>query len=205
MTVTNGDILKLTSSFTLEDGTIMQNIYHWRAAVAGDWGDSTITSAIQTWLEDALDNLEGGCSNTVTANLHSLDKVEWSAIEGRWEVVENVGTFVPSFTPSAANDPMPNQTSPCVIFKTTRPKTVGKKFVFPMTDASYDGSYIDPALVTVLTNYAADVLANITLSILNDLIPGVPRSAVGVFYDFYLGVVTNVVGSQRRRKPGVGA
>jgi hypothetical protein len=205
MTISNGDIVKLTSSFTLEDGTIMQNIYHWRAAVASVYGNPTITAAIQTWIEDALDNFEGGCSDTVAANLHSVDQVEWVEEEGLWKVVQNLGTFVPSFTPASALDPMPNQVCPCVVFKTPRPRTTGKKFVFPFTEGSYDGSTLSASLVTVLTNYAADVLTNITLAPLNDLIPGVPRSAYPVFYDFYLGVVTNICGSQRRRKPGVGA
>ena len=203
MTVQNGDILKTTTQFTLFDGTIMQNIYHHRCDFVDPLAEGTVLAGIQTWIEAALDNLEAVTHSGTVAGLASVDQVEWDGT--KWEVTGNIGTFVPSFTPSAATDPMPNQNSPYAVFKTARPKTVGKKKLFPFTEVNFQGSSVAAGLVAAIVLYATDVLNNIVLGALHNLVPGVPRTAVDAFYEFVVAVVDNVTGTQRSRKPGVGA
>ena len=203
MTVQNGDILKTTTPYTLNDGTIMQNVYHHQANFIDPLADGTVVAAIQTWLEDALDYLEVSVSSTVAVGLCSVDRVEWDGT--KWEVVANVGTFAPSFTPTAATDPMPNQNSPYVVFKTARPKSTGKKKLFPFTETNFQGSTISAGLVASIVSYATDVLNNIVIGVAHSLVPGVPRTTVEAFLEFTLAVVDNITGTQRSRKPGVGA
>ena len=202
MTVENGDILKVTTEFTLPSGTITQNIYHLRAQLAAPQADLSVQNAVEVWIEDIYAELEAATKSTVVANLCSIDKVEWDG--SKWEVVANVGVFTPAFTPTAIQDIMPDQISPFIIYQTTRPKTKGKKFHFGFTENDFSGAFYTPALVNALVAAAAEVLAGIFLGPLNDLVPGVPRSTVNIFYDFMSAVVTNVTGTQRRRRPGVG-
>lgn len=204
MTVAPGSILKLTSGFTLQSGTIMQNIYHFRCVFATAQTEAQVRTTLQSWLEDLLDNLELLTFDEVVSRETFVDVVEWSPTETRWEVVQNVGSFIPSFTPTQALDPMPDQNSPYVVFKTARPKTVGKKKLFPFTETSFDGSTLSASLVTAIVAYAADAMDDAVIGLLDYMVPGVPRTAVDAFYDFALAVVTNIVGTQRSRKPGVG-
>lgn len=202
MTVSNGDILKVTTEWTLPSGTITQNIYHLRAQLAAPQADLTVVNAVETWIEDVYAELAAATRSTVVANLCSVDKVAWDGT--KWEVTDNVGTFTPSFTPTAITDIIADQISPFIIYQTARPKTKGKKFHFGFTENDFNGSFYTTTLVNALVAAAAEVLAGILIGPLNDLVPGVPRSTVNIFYDFLAAVVTNVTGTQRRRRPGVG-
>ena len=203
MTVSNGDVLKTTTPYTLNDGTIMQNVYHHVANFIDPVADGTVLAAIETWLEGALAYLAPSVHSTVTMGLTSVDKVAWDG--AKWEVTENVGTFLATFSPAAATDPMPNQNSPYVVFKTARPKSTGMKKLFPFTEVNFQGSTVVAALVASIVDYASEVLNNIVIGVAHNLVPGVPRTAADAFLEFTLAVVDNITGTQRTRKPGVGA
>lgn len=203
MTIVAGDILRTSMNFTLDDGSLYQNVYHHQRTGIGILSDAEHVAAISTWAATMYGELASQIQQSVVEGLSSVDLVEFVA--GRWEVVENIGTFVVPFAPLNVNDAMPNQVSPYVLFKTARPKTVGRKFLFPMTEGSFDGSYISGTLVAALVAYADDALANIVIQVLDNLVPGVPRTGFDVWLPFALAIVTNVCGSQRRRRPGVGA
>lgn len=203
MTVVAGDVLRTSISFTLVDGTLLQNVYHHKRTGVAVITDAAHVTALGTWAAAMYGEIVSLVRNNVVANLSSVDKVEWSGLA--WEVVENIGSFVPSFTPSGATDALPNQCSPFVIFKTARPKTVGRKFLFPVLENNQDASFIDGAAMVFITAYADEAVNNITLAALNELVPGVPRTGFDVWQEFTLAIVTNVIGTQRRRRPGVGA
>lgn len=202
MAIVNSDVLRTTMVFKLEDDTVVQNIFHHKASIATSVGDGVVLSAVEAWATDTYSTLLTFAHGAIAPLLASLDVVAWDGL--KWEVIRNVGSFLPEFAPSDVTDPMPNQVSPFVTFKTARPKTRGKKFLFPMTEQWYFGSTLDPSLVAALTAFGAKVLGDIILVAVDKLIPGVPRSTVDAFFEFVLSVVTNVVGSQRRRRPGVG-
>lgn len=202
MSVSPADICRLTSEFTLLDGTVCQNIYHLRANFAVSQSDAAVLTALETWIEAAIGEVVGAIKNNVSVNLHQVDVVDWDGL--KWEVVQNVGTFTPTFTFGNANDQLPNQVSCFATFNTLRPKTKGKKFLWGFTEDTTSASVIQSATVTAIAAFAAEVLDNAVIDVLNYLVPGVPRSAVDAFYDFTTAVVTNIVGSQRRRRPGVG-
>ena len=202
MPLVNGDVLRTTMVFKLQDDTIMQNIFHHKASIADSVEDGVALAAIQTWAEDLYATLNDKVYAEVAPLIATVDVVAWDLL--KWEVVRNVGSFLPVFVPSDLTDPMPNQNSPFITFKTTRPKTRGKKFLFPMTENNFVGSTLSGPLVTAITEFGAKVLADIILVAVDKLVPGVPRSASDAFFEFVLSVVTNIVGSQRRRRPGVG-
>lgn len=204
MSVAPNDKVRLTSEFTLPSGSIVQNIYHFRANFAAAQADATVINSLKTWVEDVLDNIEAAIKSTVTVNLHQVDVEAWDGT--KWEITANVGTFTPSFTPTETTaDIMPNPDSPFIVFNTSRPKTKGRKFMWGFTELNFNGSYLQTALVTALVAAATDMLANGAIDLLNYLVPGVPRSASNTWFDFVNAVVTNIAGTQRRRRPGVGA
>lgn len=203
MSVVLNDLLRTTVNFTLADGTLYQNVYtHIRTGVA-IYSDAEHIAFIKTWCEDMYNEIAPQVQQNVTEALSYVDKIGWSGTE--WEVTENIGVFTPTFNPGNTNDAMPNQVSPYVLFKTARPKSVGRKFLFPMTEGSFVGSYLSTPLVTALVAYAADAVNAIPIITSNTLEPGIVRTSYNEFLPFTVAVVTNVCGSQRRRRPGVGA
>lgn len=203
MSVENGDILRTTANFTLPDGTQYQNVYHHIANFAASFGDPTIVDVLDTWLGNIYSNLLERVNSGTAIGVCNVDKVLWDGEE--WAVIANVGSTIPTFVPTGSGDICPNQISPFVVFKTQRPRSVGRKFLFPALEVDQNQGVIVSALITALVAYAAGVMVDINLAPLSDLVAGIPRTAADVFYPFLLAIVTDLVGTQRRRRPGVGA
>lgn len=203
MTVVNGDVLRITVNFQLPDGTQYQNVYHMIAQFVASFGDETVVSEVQSWVEAVYATVITMVNSGTAEQVSSVDKVAWTGTE--WEVIANIGTFVPSFVPTGAGDITPNQISPFVVFKTERPRSVGRKFLFPVMETDQNQGVLAPAAIALLVSYATEVMTDITMAPLSTLIPGIPRTAVNAFFTFLLAVVTDIVGTQRRRRPGVGA
>ena len=204
MTVSPGDFLKVTIGFTLSTGTICQNVAYFRSVLTGNVTDLTCQTAIDTWVDAAYQEIDADMENGITANTGYIDKIDWNATDSKWEVVYNVGTVNPSITPASAAELLPQPVSPFIVFNTSRPKSKGRRFLFGYTEPSTSGSVLTSGDVTRLVNFADECLDNAVIDVLNYFVPGIPRVGVELFLDFTSAVVTNIVGTQRRRRPGVG-
>ena len=198
-----GDVLRTTIGFTLEDGTISQNIFHHKRSGIGILSDVFHINAIKAWADAMYAELLLTVDSSVVPNLETVDLVEF--VEGQWTVVESIGTFVLDFTSIVNEDMLPNQSSAFVTFKTDRPKSVGRKFLVPFVELFQAGSFLTAAGVEDVVAWANDAVNDIELQLGDTLAPGVVRTGVDSFLEFTVAVVTNVLGSQRRRRPGVGA
>lgn len=205
MPVDPGDFIKVTYEVTLHDGSIAQNVHYFRAVLLTQLPNVQALIGIELWIEAAYGNLSGSLPATTTQNLCTAQIIEWSASLGRWEVTELIGYFTPTISMVNAADELPNQSSAFATFTTARPKSRGRKFVVPFGEDTQDGTYLTAAALSDMVDFADDVLENIVFDVLEYFVPGVPREAVNLFLDFTGAVITNVLGSQRRRRPGVGA
>lgn len=205
MTIASGDVLRTSVNFTLADGTLYQNVYHHRRVGLGIITDATHVAAIKVWAETMYAILDDLIASDVVAALSTVDLVVFDV--DAWVVLESIGVFTPDFT--ATQTPalgQVNQISPFITFKTSRPQSVGRKFLFALTEGSYDAGRLTGGTVTAIVNVADDILGNIVVSApLDYLVPGITRTSVDAFLSFTLGVVTNIPGTQRRRRFGVGA
>lgn len=203
MTIVLNDILRTTCNFILADGTLYQNIYTHRKEGVAPFADAVVVTALDTWSENMYARLEDFVDNGVNSALCSVDLIDW--VVDAWEVVRNVGTYAMTFVPTDAFPQMPNQLSPYVVFKTVRPKTVGKKFLFPLCEDAYDVGKLTALAVADIVTYANDAVNDINLQVGDDLVPGVVRTGVNDWQEFTLALVGDIVGTQRRRRLGVGA
>lgn len=204
MTVNNGDILKLTFEVTLNDGTIAQNVYHLEARFAAGQSDATVRNEVESWIEAAYSELSPDHVSTITQGLCQLDEIQWNATKSQWEVVRNVGTFTPTIGYNNAGEALPNMSVGFVTFNTSRPKSRGRKFLFPFGEAQQAGTYLVGATVTNMVDFAGRILTAVVIGPGNTLVYGIVRATVEQFLEALVGVVTNVMGTQRRRRPGVG-
>lgn len=203
MTIVAGDILRTTCNFVLADGTLYQNVYHHKRSGVAVISDAAHVTALESWAEMMYGEVVGITKNDVVEQLSYVDQVEWSVDE--WVIVDNLGTFLITFTPNVADHALPNQMSPFIVFKTARPKTVGRKFLFPCTEVAQEAGILTPGVIAALVAFADDAVNDIELAALNYLVPGVPRTAVNEWQEFTVAIVTNLMGTQRRRRPGYGA
>lgn len=204
MAVNNGDVLKVVMEVLLGDGSIAQNVYYFIAELLAQLGDATVTGLIETWIESAYGELTNELVNDISQRLCTVQKIEFDATEQEWLVTENIGTFTPTIVYGNANEALPNMVCAVATFLTFRPKTRGRKFLFPFGENDQDAGYLTSTALANMADYADAILDTITYSPGNDLEPGVPRAGVDNFRKLTGAVVTNVLGTQRRRRPGVG-
>lgn len=205
MAVLDGDILRISANFELGDGTQYQNIYHMVRDGTDVVSDAAHVLAIKGRLENMYDELVSQVLDDVTPQLSFVDRVEFNEITNQWEVVENIGTLTLSFTPVNVGDGLPYQASPYIIFKTQRPKSVGKKFLFPFAESEQNETILVAGAVTAMAAFGVFVLASLELGGDATLTMGIVRTGINTYLNFLVAVVNDVIGSQRRRRPGVGA
>lgn len=203
MTVEIGDIVRTAVNFVLNDGTQLINVYYHKRGGVGIVSDAEITTALETWAEAMYDELVALAHANVVEALSFVDRIEWDT--DKWVTAENIGTFTPLFVPVGGGEAMPNQIAPFVTFKTARPKTVGRKFLFPGTEADSLAGVLVAGAVADIVAYADDAVNDIIILPAATLVPGVPRTGVNDWQEFFVAVVHDLVGTQRRRRPGVGS
>lgn len=205
MTVLDGDILRISLNFELGDGTQYQNIFHYIRDGTDPFSDAVHVAAIELKVEAMYATIDDLVKSDVVAQLCFVDRVEFNEIVDEWRVVENVGTFTPDFTATQGGDAIPHQSAPFLIFKTGRPKSVGKKFLFPFVELQQANTILVGGAVTAMVAYGVEVLDAIEVGGDVTLTAGIPRTGVQTYLNFLVAVVNDVIGTQRRRRPGVGA
>ncbi len=198
-----GDIVRTAVNFLLPNGVFYQNVFHHIFDGIGGISDAAVVLAIKGWAETMYAEIDDHVRTGTIEQLSFVDQVEF--VVDKWEVVANVGTFTPDFTPTSAAEVCPNQISPFVVFKTARPKSVGRKFLFPTIEPDQEQGILAGPMVTALVAWADDALNDVFLDVVNELHPGIVRTGVNDFLVFSVAIVTDLVGTQRRRRPGYGA
>lgn len=203
MSILDGDYLRVAANFELGDGTQYQNIYYYTRDGTDPYSDAAHIAAIKSDLEQAYDHLEPWVRDDVVEQLSFVDKIAWDGF--KWEVTENVGTFTVVFAPEVATQGLPWQCSPYVTFKTLRPRSTGKKFLFPFAESAQNDSILVAGALADVVLYAAQILATINMGGDATLTSGIVRTGVEHWLSFLVAVSSDVLGTQRRRKRGVGA
>jgi len=205
MAISDGQVLKAVVEMVLEDGTISQNVYHFICNFLTDQDASDILDAIEQYVEDIYGSIAAYLNDGMTFNPILVDKIDWNATEGLWEVEGYVGARTPTVTITNTDDPLPNQMAGVLVANTLRPKSRGRKFFPGLVETSALQGDLIAAALTAFTTALNHYLADETVTSSNVLSPGVPREDAGTFLEFTVGVVNSILGTQRRRKPGVGA
>jgi hypothetical protein len=205
MTITDGDVLKVVAQLLLSDGTIAQNVFHYLAELTSDQTDTAVLDALEVFVEDFYGAMEDEISDDVTMDLMNVDVVEWDETESKWKVVQNVGERTPTVTFLNTVDVFPNQVAATMLAYTAHPRVKGRKFIPGFSDNQADAGDLITSALTAMGNALAEYLADITISAGNTLSPGVPRTESNIFRKLGSGLINSVLGTQRRRKPGIGA
>lgn len=205
MAVVDQDKLRISMNFELGDGTQYQNVYHMIRDGEDVHSVQDHLDAIEAKMEAAYGDIVTIVPVDTSEQLCFVDRIEWNEIVDEWRVVENVGTFTPTISFSGSTEGLPYQCSPYIYFKTQRPRTVGKKFLFPIAEAFQTDTILDGGTITNIVAMATELLTAIALGGDATLTMGVPRTGVNSWFNFLVAVVQDVIGTQRRRKPGVGA
>ena len=205
MSTPDGDIIRAVAELTLPDGTKAQNIFHFECDFTSTQSDANVVAAIATYIEDIYAEVQAYIKSTVTLDSVDVDEVQFNATKNIWEIVRSVGQGGLSDAFAGTAELLPNQVAPVLMAYTGRPKSYGRKFLTGFDESATNGSDLVSGLITAMTAALGDYLATEVISAGNDLIPVIVRATVNSVLPLVSGAVNSIVGSQRRRKPGVGA
>lgn len=161
--------------------------------VGGDTDDMLWDIYIQGILNPILPLL----ATVVTFNSREIQELN----QGIWQTVHDDAI---SYTGSAANfDPLPNAVAFVYIAKTLVQRVVGRKFWSGIAESAATGNTVTVGALAAMVSSFAAYIAPWTSLAGSTFQPGVVDRS-GVFQAFTGGFVSSFLGSQRRRKPGVG-
>lgn len=184
-----------------------------RAVVKGLLGEavqtrSMFTATVVVIPGDEVEDYWGAYLDSIYANVVLFTGDWWSAYEvevssfsgGSWVPFDS---FAVTYAGGVSGDVLPNASAAVLLGKASGLRHVGRKFLSAISEAKSDGNTL---LAGAMVDAAAALLAYVTplTTILGtELTPGILDKA-GTFHPFVSGVVSSILGSMRRRKPGVG-
>lgn len=205
MTVEIGDVIKAVVEMVLPDGTIAQNVFHYRFAGDEAQLDSDVKTAIASSLDNLYDDITTWMGDGITVNPAFFNIVSWSTELSKWVTDSDLGIEDMTWAGQSIEDPLPNQMAAVLTAATMRPKARGRKFFPLFVDNAAIGTELIAAAQVGLAAAGVDWLVNLPLGGSNVLIPIVPSSIDGGELGLQSVEVNSILGTQRRRKPGVGA
>lgn len=203
MTVSNGDVVKAVVTFTTTEGNQIQNTFHWEASFTSDQEDLTVINAVSAWLADMYDEMAGQYNPELDDPDIELDIVEWNGTF--WETVQRIGEGVLGTNFTGLGEILPLQSAPVINRRTAKPRSRGRCFLPPMGEDTQEKGELSAAAIAAMTDAMAYLLADIVVAGVNELVPGVASVKWTTFLPVINAFFNDVVFTQRRRRPGVGA
>jgi hypothetical protein len=121
-----------------------------------------------------------------------------------WEVVRTVGSVLIGTSFVGSGGVLPFMDAAVAVARTLRPRSRGRKFLPVFTEDAQDNTNLLVPAIADVADFVADYVDWINVGTQSDLIPGVPSTVTGTFLPFHDGFADEVLGSQRRRRPGYG-
>lgn len=199
MAVATGNIFRVVVHWAMPEQVDANNVLGLICA-SGSCTDAELLTAVAAWLTTAFGYLQGAMHNQVDLADARVVQVVWSGAE--WITNRVLGTVMPTFAATDANDMLPHAVSPHVTFNTLAPTRKGKVKLTGFSEVQQADSILLAGAATAMGNFASALLtplspgsASCNYVVLGD--DGQARNSTGA-------LVRGIVGSQRQRRPGVG-
>ena len=207
MAVNDGDVVKVVLKIDCPDVQIAMNVFYWQLddGVPDNPSVAQLMSALDVKMTALCDDVKGVMNSDFDFDEFTAEKVEWNG--SYWETTENLGVQDLSISGTSASHAVPHAVAGVITGKTSRPQTRGRKFLNGLLEASIDNSTLESAIITALTAYGIEWLANqgiVGSAAFVPVVLGQSGPSAGLIYPLLSAAIAGVVGSQRSRKPGVG-
>lgn len=199
MTIAADDVIRVAVEYDMPESQKAFNVLGMKC-ISGTCTDLELLTALATYVNGAWATLAGSIHNQVELASCRVTKMSWQTTE--WVVSAVLGSFIPSFTPTDANDMLPHAVSGVIVMPTVKPTSRGR--------INIPGIGEDRQADSLLTSAGATALANFAVAIRTAIAPGTASLYYAVLGNdgtartSTSADVNGILGSQRRRKPGVG-
>lgn len=202
MSITVGDVLRVTASMLFTDGNVAQMVFN--AVISGSGGpytDADIVLDALAWMDAIGATITASLTNTLDGN--EIIVYLYDAVDDDWD---EVGADTWTWNPSSAGDAMPRGVATLVNARTTDPDVNGKKYVPGFTEGSSTDGTWSAGTVTLMADWADEWTDTFTGGTSGaDWVPGIWSPKNTNFFAFSGSyVIPTEPAYQRRRKRGVG-
>ena len=200
MSIADDKYLKLAQEVNMPDAVVAMNIYYMKTDFESPQAEADVLDACELWIEALYTTIDDHVSTLLS--LGDLVVYEWDHIGTEWD---NIGSRTPSVTFAAVTDMLPHGVAAMVRGYTTEARTIGRKYLPGLDEASQEDGEWTAATLVKLALFGAAWSASEEISSGNNLFAGVfstKDTIVKLLTGIYV-VLTNPA-YQRRRRPGVG-
>lgn len=206
MSIVDGDLLRVTVSFTQPQAGQIQNVYFFKASLSAGEDEQDVIDGIEAWVDDLYSELDE-MSDSLNTDLLKIEKVEVAdGVVTALETVSNAGFSLTS-PPAGSATEGPQFIAAVVNTYTQRPQVRGRKYFGTWTNtASAQGSW-SSGIQTVLAAAAGWLLEEVALTS-GALLPGLISSkylnGISPFFPLITSAAQAICAKQGKRKIGVG-
>jgi hypothetical protein len=204
MSIPIDTVLKIAQSILLPDEQIAINVF-WAllgdAVGGGPLAESDVIDAAANYLDLIYAEIDDMISDLIASTVVEV----WTVDEPTGDLTP-VGDGATTWVGLDTNDPLPNGVAGICSMKTDNTEVTGRKFIPGINEVAVDDNNLDTIPFGRLLDFAVEWATEYTDA--NDVVlsPGVYSGAKANFYAATGTVIANnIVGYQRRRKPGVGS
>lgn len=204
MTVSNGDIVRLVASAYGPDNQVLENVWFFKLDLDSDMSDPSFIANADIQIKNIYSTMNAYFSNQVTPRTLKWDKVAFTG--GKIVSTAPIGesTWPSGFSPADTSDPLPAGVAPLVKYTTSAVKTLGRKFLWAIGEANWNGDIISANLITAATNAFGAMLNNIVMAAGKNLQMVVHSKRANDWVFPQAMIIPTVPAYQRRRRPGRG-
>lgn len=199
MSVVDGNELKAVQEVILPDSVVALNVFYYEADFQEEQEDSAVASQIEQHIEGFYGDLLAQIVDD--ADLGDLLVYKW--VYPNWTLI---GERTPSGTFTSTGDMLPHGVSALIRGYTTRPTTIGRKYLPGFGEGQITAGAWNSTALTALAAAGVEWREVHDIDQYNSVVPSV-WSRVTQFTYALSGTmfVPAYPGYQRRRRPGVGS
>jgi len=200
MTITNGDVVKLTLEYLYPGAGTALNVFHY-AYLGADIDDSEAVAALLDWAETEWGPTWAGLASSTA----TLANAVFEVVNVAGEVLANLGTEVIDIVGTNGGDVEAAAVSGYISANTATPGVRGCKYVPGMASASIDDGTFVAGSAAQLVLLLLDYMETVNVSAGNNFFPVVRSTKLAGFPRLVTAGAINLLPAyQRRRKQGVG-
>jgi len=200
MTITTGDIIKLTLEYAMPGAGVCMNVFHY-AYLGSDQADQDIIDRIMTWVTDEW----GDTWQNIAATTATLANAVFETVDVDGHILRALGTEVVDLDGLNGAEVLPAANAAYIQANTATPGVFGRKYVPGMSETATSEGFVTAATAAQMAILLLQYMDTLNVSAGNNLFPvvrslkllGFPRLVTA-------GVINLLPAYQRRRKQGVG-
>lgn len=195
-----GDRFRVTATFLMPESTIAQWVWHYIQEQSGDPDEQILLDAIETVLTAAWTEIAGDVAPVVQGD--TLELAKFDAVTNKFNTT--LTNDISALVGTAVDEMLPHQEAAVVKFFTPIAKSLGKKFIFGLTEAQQEDSILIASAIAALILFADEFRVRVTPQGIQ-FAPGNFDPVLDTFRKWTNTVSVNaILGTQDRRRPGIG-